>query len=178
MSAQMKLRCDLHVNGASRKLVLVPGENEKDETLALKLAAYLLFWGQDPVVDASARHPALAGQEFLPDLMALDETGAVRLWVECGSATLHKLMKLTRRLPQARIVVLKATEREARRLRSDMEDKLDRHAKVEVLAWRGDSFRDWLGALAEKTEVYGEAGGLSLNVVVNERPLAAELARF
>lgn len=174
----MKIRCDLHLNGAARKLLLVPGPNETGEHLALKLAAYLLFWDYRPIVEASSRHPALAGQEFKPDLMALDESGQVRLWVECGHVTLHKLQKLVRRLPYARIVVIKASEREALRLREDLKERLGRQERIEVLGWPGAQFKDWLGSLREKTEIYGEGGGLMINAVVNERPLVAELKKF
>lgn len=174
----MKIRCDLHLNGSARKLLLVPGPNETGEHLALKLAAYLLFWDEQPIVEASSKHPALANQEFIPDLMALDDSGDIRLWVECGQVTMHKLGKLTRRIPQARLVVVKATEREAARLRQDLKDQLDRQEKVEVLSFPGTKFKEWLGTLREKTEVYGEGGGLMLNAVVNEHPIVAELKVF
>lgn len=174
----MKLRCDLHLNGGARKLVLVPALNETGEHLALKLASYLLFWDCQPVVEASSRHPALAGQEFVPDLMALDDSGQVRLWVECGQVTMHKLKKLTRRLPAARIVVVKATEREAARLRGDLKDRLERQERIEVLGLPGTKFKEWLGCLRERTEIYGESGGLTINAVVNEHPLVAEFGKF
>lgn len=174
----MKIRCDLHVNGGARKLLLVPGPNESGEHLALKLAAYLLFWDRSPIVAASAKHPALADQEFLPDLMALNDAGEIDLWVDCGSTTMNKLTKLTRRLPWARLVVIKTNEREAARLRKDMAAKLDRPERIEVLAWPGTQFKDWVGALREKTEVYGEGGGLMLNAVVNEHPFVAEFKKL
>lgn len=174
----MRIRCDLQINGESRKLILVPGINEPVEHRALKLASYLLFWPQDPAIDISPKTPALAGYDFLPDLMALDDTGAIQLWVECGSTTMNKLTKLTRRLPRGRIVVMKETERDAQRLREELRARLGREARVEILAWPGRLFRDWVSALREDTEVYGESGGLLINVVVNERPFAAELKRL
>jgi uncharacterized protein YaeQ len=162
----MKIRCNLNINGEERKLLIVPGLNEPVEHRALKLAAYLLFWSDQPALDFNLKNPALAGYDFLPDLMALDDAGAIKLWVECGSTTMNKLTKLTRRLPQGRIVVLKETARDALRLREDLRKELDREARVEI------------GALRDKTEVYGESGGLLINVVVNEQPLVAELERF
>jgi hypothetical protein len=174
----MRLRCDLHVNGGSRKLVLAAGPNETGEHLALKLGAFLLFWDQEPIVDASAKHPALLGQEFIPDLMALTVEGQAGLWVECGQTSMNKLAKVVRRFPYTRLVVLKASEREAERLRRDLASQHDRPERVEVLGWPADSFKEWKGALSEKTEVYGEGGGLMLNAVVNERPIVAELRRF
>ncbi len=174
----MKIRCDLHVNGGSRKLLLVPGPNEPGEHLALKLAAYLLFWDEDPIVDASVKTPALSQFEFLPDVLGLDEGGDIKLWVECGTATMHKLGKLVKRLSQARIVVLKESERDASRARKDVEEHLDKPQRVEILAWPGKGFREWVESVGEKTEVYGEAGGLMINAVVNERPALVEFKRF
>ena len=174
----MKIRCDLHVNGGSRKLLLVPAPNETGEHLALKLAAYILFWNDEPIVSASAKHPALAGQEFIPDLMALDDSGAIRLWIECGHTTMNKLSKLIRRLPQADIVALQASEREAARLRADLTAQVGRQERVRILSWPGALFKDWLAVIGEKTEVYGEGNGLLINTVINERPFAAEMIVF
>ena len=174
----MKLRCDLHVNDGIRKLVLVPGPQETDEHLGLKLAAFLLFWDSSPIVDASAKHPALLDQEFKPDLMAVDETGEAKLWVECGKVTQHQLAKICRRFSRARIVVLKETEAEAKRFRADSDREFGERAPVEIWAWPQREFRDWMNALGEKTEIFGEARGRMLNVVVNERPMVAELVSY
>ncbi len=176
----MKLRCDLNVNGGNRRLLIVQGPSEPEEHLALKLAAFLLFWDKEPIIDASVKTPALAQFDFLPDVLCLDAGGDIVLWVECGSSTMNKLTKLTRRVPvgRGRIVVLKTTERDAERLRSDMNAQLDRPERIEVLAWPGSSFKDWVAAVAEKTEVYGEAAEGSLNVVVNEKPFAVDFARY
>ncbi|MFA6029690.1 MAG: YaeQ family protein [Elusimicrobiota bacterium] len=175
----MKYRCDLHVNGASRKLLLVAGLTETPEHLALKLAAFLLYWEHEPIVEASTKHPSLLGQEFTPDLVAFDETGAVKLWVECGKTALHKLGKLVRRYPDARIVVLRATEGEAKRFRTDIAAEIERHARIEIRAWPAADFKTWLGALRrEKVEVYGEAGDNALNLVVNETAFAVHFGAF
>ena len=174
----MKIRCDLHINGGNRKLVLVQGPNEKISRLGLKLACYMLYWDEEPIVEASSDHPALYDTDFRPGLMALDITGAVSLWVECGSTTMNKLSKLTRKFPQARIVVMKETEREAMRLRKDMKNKVEREDKVKILAWPGTQFADWMSCLQEKTEIFGEGGGLMLNFVVNEHPIVAEFKTF
>lgn len=174
----MKLRCDLHVNGHNRKLILVLGPNEKLEHLGLKLSAFVLFWDYSPIVGASPKHPALLNQEFIPDLLGTNEAGEARLWVECGQVTLHKLAKLPRRFPSARLVVIKASEREAIRLRKDMTEQLDRQERIEVLSWPDGVFSEWMSALEEKIEVYGEGGGVTLNLVINERPFAVDLKSF
>ena len=147
--------------------------------MALKLAAYLLFWDQDPAVDPGANHPALLGQEFVPDLLAVNDAGEASVWVECGKTTVNKISKVTRRFRRARLVVFKATEREALQMREVLQGELeDKAGLIDILAWPAGSFREWHGALADKVEVYGEAGGLSINLTVNEHPLALDFKRF
>ena len=129
------------------------------------------------MVDAGPKHPALLGQEYIPDLMALNEAGEVSLWVECGKTTINKLAKVSRRFRWARLVVLKETEREALQMREVVDAELGAKAGVEIVAWPAGTFKEWLGALADKVEVYGEAGDLSLNLTVNEHPLAVDLKK-
>lgn len=145
----------------------------------MKLAAYLLFWDAEPVVDPSPNHPALLGQEFVPDLLAANEAGEASLWVECGKSTVNKLSKVTRRFRRARLVALLPGERDALRLRGVLQDELeDKAGLVEILAWPEGTFREWFSALADRVEVYGEAGGLNLNLTVNEHPMAVDLKKF
>lgn len=171
----MKLRCDLHVNGEARKLVLVPTKEEKQEHLSLKLAAYVLFWGDDLTVTPSAGHPALMGQDQRPDLMGVDITGAVAFWVECGNTTMNKMDKVRRRFPDARVVVLKETADQAKRFRDELGGKVPAAKNVEVWYWPEQGFREWHGKLGEKTEIVGEVEGRGMNLVVNEDIYVADL---
>ncbi len=171
----MKIRCDLNLNQGHRRLILAAQENETLETLALKLSGYLLFWDSQPQVGVSLKHPALADQEFKPDLVAFDDTGRVALWLDCGKVALHKLDKLTRRYPSAKLVVLKASEAEGVRLREEVGHKLDRHGLLQILAWRKSDFALWRAALREDTHVIGDVEGRSLNLVINETPISADL---
>lgn len=172
----MKIRADLHVNGGSRKLVLVPDDNEKPEHLALKLAAYILFWDADLVVGAGVGHPALRGQEMRPDLLGTDISGAVSLWVECGNTSLNKVGKAIKRFPYAQVVVLKETPALARRFRAEF--GAGASGRVEVLTWPEGAFADWASRLDEKTEVVGSASRTELNLVVNDRVFVTDLARI
>ncbi|MEK7382842.1 MAG: YaeQ family protein [Elusimicrobiota bacterium] len=174
----MNIRANLAVNGDERSTLLVGGPNELDAHLAHKLAAYILFWDYAPLLDASVKTPTLADYEFLPDLLALDDAGEGRLWVECGTTTLHKLTKITRRMPRARLVIMKETERDAARLRKDLEAQFDRPEKVEILAWPGDSFKQWVRLVAGRTEAFGEASGHMINAVVNDVPVLVEFKPY
>lgn len=168
----------MRVNGGWRKLVLAAGENEKPQHLGLKLAAYLLYWDEELTVEASSKHPALFGQAFRPDLLGTDITGSVGLWVECGKVTRHKLGKLLRRWPEARLTVVKENRAQAERLREMLDEEIPRSERVEVLCWPGTGFNEWMGRLSEKTEIIGEAGGVSFNLVVNEQVYVADLLRL
>lgn len=174
----MKIRTDLHINGSERRPFFVTGPNELDVHLAHKLAAYVLFWDYEPILDASVKTPALAAFEFLPDLLGLDDAGDAKLWVECGTTTLHKLTKITRRAPRCRIVVLKENERGAAQLRAELQSQFDRPERIEILAWPEGQFKAWCAAVEEKTEAFGEASGHMINAVVNETPILVEFKPF
>lgn len=174
-----RVRCELNVNGEARKLLLVGGVNETPEHLPLKLAAYLLFWSFEPIVGATTKLPALSQYEFLPDLVALDPGGDIKLWVECGSTTMHKLGKLASRVPEGRgrIVVVKENPRDAERLRREVDAQLDKARRVEIVHFPEGAWKPWLAAVGEKAEFYGEASELMINGVLNDAPVLLELER-
>jgi len=167
----------MRVNDGWRKLVLVAIENEKPEHLALKLAAYLSFWDLDLTMEASGKHPALAGVSFRPDLMNTNIEGQVGTWIECGNTTLNKLAKVRRKWPEAKMAVFKDTEQKALKFREDMRKEVPRSHTVEIYTWKERGFQEWLGLMSEKTEVYGEVGGTDFNLVVNEAVYTTDLVR-
>ena len=171
----MKLRCDVHLDNQSSKVILVSKPEEKLEHLALKLAGFVMFMPLGPVVEPSSDHPSLSGFDIRPDLMILNKSGEIDMWIECGFVTLHKMDKITRRFPRSRILVLKATLREAQRLRKDLESEVRHHQRVEIWSWPEGSFQEWKSNLAEKTEIFGEAKERSFNCVVNEKAYVSDL---
>jgi uncharacterized protein YaeQ len=174
----VKIRCDLHINGENRKLFMQSEYSETAEHLALKLSGFLLFWADQPIVSPSLQHPALSAQEFRPDLMGLNVAGEISLWVECGTVTIHKMNKLVKRYPSARLVVIKSNEHDGRRLREDMNDKVERSERVEVWSWPAADFAAWSRAIGEVSTAVGEASGRSLNLVLNDVPFATDLVSF
>jgi hypothetical protein len=171
----MATRCDLHLNGGHRRLIIARAREETLENFALRLAGYVLFWPLEPQVEISPKHPAVAQVEYKPDFLALNAGGELVLWGECGNVSLKKLDKLTRRFPGARIVALKATPAEGRQLRANLEEAADRHHRIEILSFQPGDFDVWRDALAETTEVFGESDEHSLNLVINDVPLACTL---
>ena len=91
---------------------------------------------------------------------------------------MSRAAKLTRRYPEARILVHKSGPQEGRRFRKELEDRLDRHQAVDILAWPEGRFKEWMGALRENNEAYGESGERSLNLVLNDHPVAVDMLSF
>lgn len=179
MSAPHRFRAEMSVNGGERKLVFACIENETPGHLALKLAAYLAFWDEDLALDARHNHPALEGQEFYPDLLGTASDGTVSHWVECGVTAMHKLGKVVRRWPQARISLFKETEAQGQFLRSELARTIpERHERFSIYAWPGRSFRDWEALMTERLSVVGEAAAPSFNLVVGDRIYATDLLKF
>lgn len=174
----MKIRCDLTFNGETRKPYLVSGPSEPDDHLAHRIAAYILFWNDQATTDATTSTPALANFEFLPDLLAVDDSGAATVWIECGTVTMNKLTKVTRRMPRARIVIMKETERSAAELRKQLQDSFDRPERVEILAWPGTSYKEWAAVVGDSIEAFGESDGRSINAVVNEKMVVVDFKPF
>ncbi|MBI5201703.1 MAG: YaeQ family protein [Elusimicrobia bacterium] len=174
----MKLRCDLQINEGKRRLLLVGHASELPDHLALRLAANVLFWDYEPSAELSAKHPALADQEFVPDCIALDDGGRVKLWVEVGRTTANKLDKLTKRYSDARIVVLTGNEHDARKMREIAESKVTRTKTLEIWSFTAADFKQWYDAVKEDTYVVGEANGHSMNLVINDVAVAADLVRY
>jgi uncharacterized protein YaeQ len=174
----VKIRCELTFNGETRKPYLVSGPSEPDDHLAHRIAAFILFWKDQPMVDASTKTPALANFEFLPDLLAVDDAGEATLWIECGTVTLHKLTKVTRRMPRCRIVIMKENERAAADLRRDLLDQFDRPERVEILAWPENSYKEWAKTVGDTIEAFGDADGRSINGVINEQMVVVEFKTY
>jgi len=174
----VKIRCDLTFNSETRKPYLVSGPSEPDDHLAHRIAAFILFWKDQAMVDASTKTPALANFEFLPDLLAVNDAGEATVWIECGTVTLNKLTKVTRRMPRCRIVIMKENERSAADLRRDLLHQFDRPERIEILAWPGDSYKKWAITVGDSIEAFGEADGSSINGVVNGEMVVVEFKPF
>lgn len=171
----MKIRAELHLNGLSGKVILAAKPEEKADHLALKLAAFAMFLDKEPIVEPSSDHPALGDLDLRPDVCALDISGQISLWIECGEVSINKVDKVNRRLPQVRLVVLKKSMHEATRLRETLNEQVRNPEKIEIWTWPEGTFKTWLQAMEDKTELFGEAHEKSFNLVVNNIPYAVDL---
>ena len=174
----MKLRCDLNLGSEPTKIYMVSRPEEKMDHLALKLAAVTMFSTLQPLIEPSKDHPALNGYDLRPDVCYLDDMGTINIWIECGNVSINKINKVERRWPQARVIILKALPREAIRMRKDLKKEIRDEERIEVWAWKEGEFKIWYDSLGEKIEIFGEAGEKSLNLVVNETPISADLDSY
>ena len=170
----MTLRCDLNINGGSRRVLIMGNDEETHEHLALRLAAAVIFFDGEPVEPGPNDH-ALADIGFVPDLMVPDGIGGIKVWVEGGNVAVNKLTKVARRIKEGRLVILKEDVESGRRLREVIKKEINKGERVEVWAWPRSDFAAWNGALKESNYLYGEAAGRSLNLVVNETPFSVDL---
>ena len=171
----MNVRCDLNVNGGSRRALIAAKEEETPEHVALRLAAAILFFDREPALDTGPSDPAVADIGFFPDLMVPDDEGGVAVWIECGNVAVNKLTKVARRIKRGRLVILKESADAGRRMREVINKEISKGEKVEVWAWPREEFARWTAAIQESNYVFGEASGSSLNLVLNETVFDTQL---
>ena len=170
----MTLRCELNINGGSRRVIIVGNDEETHEHLALRLTAAILFFDGEPV-EPGPNDPLLADIGFTPDLLVPDGLGGIKTWVECGNVAENKLVKVARRIKEGRLVVLKEDVHAGERQRGVVDKEIRNGDKVDVWAWPREEFKRWNAALQESNYVYGEAAGQSLNLVLNDAAFSVDL---
>ena len=164
----MQIRATVTLDQISRKIVLVTQENETPEHLALKLAAFILFFKINPNIEISSKNPAIANQEFKPDLVAFNEAGEISHWIECGNVATNKIEKLAKRLSNAKIILLKELPREAENMRRILnKNEVRNKEQIEIWSFPENQFQEWIQALEESVEIYGEQSDRSFNLVAN-----------
>jgi hypothetical protein len=173
--AEMNVRCELNINGGTRRILLVAKEEETAGHVALRLSASILFFDLEPALEAGATHPAVVDTGFYPDLLVVNESGGVGVWIECGNVATNKLAKVARRLHGGRLVVIRESPEDGRRLREVVKKEIPRGVDIEIWAWPKEEFSKWTGALRESSHAVGEASSRSLNLVLNEVPFDVQL---
>ena len=171
----MTLRCELNINGGSRRILLVAKEEETTEHVALRLAAAILFFDREPALEVGPSHPAVIDIGFYPDLLVANDMGGLDIWIECGTVAVNKLTKVARRLRTARLVALRESPEDGLRFREVIKKEISKGEKIEIWAWPKEEFIKWTAALKESTYVFGEASGQSLNLVLNDVPFDVQL---
>lgn len=152
------LRLDLAIDhappgpaGVRERVTLEKRAGESADHVLLKLLGFALHHRPGLAIEASA------DQKYKPDLLLADPDGTVRLWIDCGHVGPHKLAEVLRRNRAAEVVVLKATERQARLFASSAAKRLRATDRLRL-----EAFRD--GFLAELGELVADRGRLEVRV--------------
>ncbi|MFW5735057.1 MAG: YaeQ family protein [Oceanidesulfovibrio sp.] len=118
------------------KLVLWAHPSELPWHIGLKVIAYVIHMEHSPLVELSV------GFRFKPDLAVVDDTGRVRLWIDCGNIAVKKVRRVAGWLQSgARFVVLRREERDGLALVEAIQADGPLRHRLEVL-WFDDGFAD------------------------------------
>ncbi|UZP67030.1 YaeQ family protein [Desulfovibrio mangrovi] len=125
------------------KLVLRAAPGEVAWHIALKILGYLLFMEYEPRIEEGI------GWHYKPDLVSLDDHGALRLWVDCGNIAVRKIDRVAQKVgPDAPFVILRRSHRDALLLAQSL-DKMRFPERVHILSFEKgfvDAFADALDA--------------------------------
>jgi uncharacterized protein YaeQ len=86
------------------KIVVSQSQNETLDHVLLKALAFVIFHNDRLRLEVDLELP---GVPFVPDLVALALDGRPELWIECGEVSLHKLEKLTLKLNDTDLWIVK-----------------------------------------------------------------------
>lgn len=129
----------------SEKLVIGAFENESGSGVALKVLAYLLFIDHRPRIDEDA------GWQFTPDLIARDESGNIKLWVDCGRVSMKKVDTIAMKVrDHIQFFVFRKTRRDMEQFYQAIKDKIKHLQNVKCISF-DDEFVDALGASLDRT---------------------------
>ena len=160
------------------KIVLESRAGESDRHIALKLLAYLLF--RDEADGLPLRIEQGVGQRHKPDLVATDpDTGAVRLWIDCGDIGVKRLGRIAGSNKGARIIVVKATAGEAlayaRAAGRFLPPPAERAAPVVYAGFDEDFLPSFLRALRGRNDVSLSRQDVAARVEINGETLRTAL---
>jgi len=176
----MRLNVDLSINDydrelfAERKIVLETREGEGMPHIVLKVLAMALFHDKalqvEPAMDDDDR--------YQPDLLIRADDYRPALWVECGACRVQKLDKVTFRHYDARVVVIKRLEREARELMQRCLGEVRRLQAIEFIGFDKDFVENVAQALTGKNDIVAIISGTSLQLVVGGQTYTSTIHRF
>lgn len=135
----MRIGFDLSISDFDRELyttlktVLEKREGESPVHILMKMLGAALFFHERMEIE-----PNDADQQYRPDVLVRDLTGAPTLWVECGQVKTSKLDKLTTRYADTRFIVIKRLAREVDALYERALKEVRRPYKIEYRAFELD----------------------------------------
>ena len=114
------------------KIVVSQSQNEKLDHVLLKALAIVIFHSDRLRLDVDVELPRVP---FVPDLITLALDGRPELWIECGEVSLHKLEKLTLKLGDADIWIVKKNAGEVSKTVEQARRNIRRLSRVRLLTF-------------------------------------------
>jgi len=158
------------------KIVLESRSTESVRHIALKILAYLWFRAE------AAPLPLLiersVGQRHKPDLVAMDPaTGSIRLWIDCGQIEPKRLARILKANPNAQVLVLKASIREARLYArsASLAIPTDARTRLHYLGFDDGFLAEFAGTLRGANSLACLVAGDMARIVLNQRAFDARL---
>jgi uncharacterized protein YaeQ len=145
----MKYSFNIQANDGKKdyteKLVIGAFNNEAGSTIALKLIAYLLFIKRRPRIDEDA------GWQVVPDLIARDDSGAITLWIDCGTVSTKKADTIATKVRDSiEFYVFRRTEKEMDQFYKQIQDKVKHLQNVNCISF-DEGFIDGIGESLDRT---------------------------
>ncbi|MCC6465728.1 MAG: YaeQ family protein [Planctomycetes bacterium] len=174
-----RLGFDLSVNDynrdlfAERKLVLELRENEGLHHIALKVLAMILYFDAKLQIE-----PNFEDDKYKPDLLLRADDYRPALWIECGQCRVEKLDKVSFRYNEARIVMIRRTDREARDIFERSHGEVRRLHGIEFIGF-DNGFCDALAeTLRGRNDIIGIVSGDELQVVAGGVTHSTHIHRY
>ena len=114
------------------KIVISQNQCETLDHVLLKALAFVIFHSDRLRLEVDLELP---GVPFVPDLVALALDGRPELWIECGEVSLHKLEKLTLKLTDCDIWVVKKTAGEVAKTLELARRNIKRLGRVQLMTF-------------------------------------------
>lgn len=170
----MKYTCvlDIAKNGTSYKdkIVLKSGPSEVSWHIALKILGYVLFIEQHPGIEESV------GRRFKPDLVRLDETGDIALWIDCGNIAVHKIDRVALWVGKPGIFyILRRNRREAEMLLPSIRGKVSHPERVGVMYFDDGVVNAFAEQLDANNRLTGRVSPERLDLELDNRHGRSEL---
>ncbi len=162
----MKYSFNLQVRDNKRerteKLVISAFEEESNTHVALKLLAYMMFIERQPHIDEDA------GWHFVPDLIARDDSGAIKLWIDCGRVSMKKVDTIATKVrDNIDFFVFRKTEGDMDRFYKAITDKVKHLQNVKCISF-DDGFIDGVGSALDRTNnLEGYIADDMVNLTIN-----------
>lgn len=114
------------------KIVVSQSQNETLDHVLLKALAFVIFHCDRLRMEVDLELP---GVQFVPDLVAVGLDGRPELWIECGEVSLHKLEKLTLKLHDCDLWVVKRTAGEVAKTLESARREIKRLRRLRLLTF-------------------------------------------